>query len=222
MAGAHIPVSDGWCFQLQGVIYLPVRCSTYIMIRPEVVQQLESPAFGLATSWILSRNCVPADSLDEVQRFFQREFWPFPKTHPRKDEILANALRVKANGTYMNKSVEQEVVLRLYNESICHAPDKAEELGIGYANRSAVYFNQKQYNHCLDNILLAKANNYPTSKMQKLLEREQKCLNMMQECSNERKQPVVTDNEQHNSNLEMFLNMNQPIADAITVALATT
>ncbi|XP_058461263.1 histone-lysine N-methyltransferase SMYD3-like isoform X2 [Malaya genurostris] len=173
------------------------------MIRPEVVQQLESPAFGLATSWILSRNCVPADSLDEVQRFFQREFWPFPKTHPRKDEILANALRVKANGTYMNKSVEQEVVLRLYNESICHAPDKAEELGIGYANRSAVYFNQKQYNHCLDNILLAKANNYPTSKMQKLLEREQKCLNMMQECSNERKQPVVTDNEQHNSNLEM-------------------
>ncbi|XP_055532592.1 SET and MYND domain-containing protein 4-like [Wyeomyia smithii] len=151
------------------------------MIRPELVQQLACPSFGLATSWIISRKGIPAESLDEVQRNFRRELWPFSKSPATKDNTRAKKLREQANECYRKPPTELDIALRKYNESISHAVDGSEDLALGYANRSAVYFNRKQYHRCIRNIELAKANGYPKDKMEKLLEREKKCLAQLKE-----------------------------------------
>uniref|UniRef100_A0A8D8DEK2 Histone-lysine N-methyltransferase SMYD3 n=1 Tax=Culex pipiens TaxID=7175 RepID=A0A8D8DEK2_CULPI len=150
------------------------------MIRPEVVQQLSCPSFGLATSWIISRKAIPADSLGEAFSLLKREVWPFPKTLPRKDSTVAKAKREKANETYRKTPLELGKILGLYNEAICWAPEGSEELAMGYGNRSAIFFNGKQYRRCLANIELAKGSNYPEDKLVKLLEREKKCLNLLE------------------------------------------
>ncbi|XP_058831091.1 uncharacterized protein LOC131689803 [Topomyia yanbarensis] len=172
------------------------------MIRPEVVQQLACPSFGLATSWMLSRKGAPADSLEEVKRCFRREFWPFTKTLPKKNADLARALREKANECYKKQPADLDVALKLYNESISHAPEESEDLGMGYANRSAVYFNRKQYRRCLSNIQLAKASNYPKNKIDNLLKREQKCFDMLQDSSIEKKQHTFSEVQLHKSDLQ--------------------
>ncbi|XP_055626041.1 histone-lysine N-methyltransferase SMYD3-like [Toxorhynchites rutilus septentrionalis] len=151
------------------------------MIRPEVVQQLTCPAFGLATSWIISRKGVPVESLQEIESQFRRELWPFPARVSKKDNYLAKSLREKANECYKSEPSESDKVLRLYNESISCATPGSDEISMGYANRSAIYFNQKNYRRCVRNIELAKRNNYPQSKMAKLIERENKCKEFLQE-----------------------------------------
>ncbi|XP_058833202.1 uncharacterized protein LOC131691059 [Topomyia yanbarensis] len=158
------------------------------MFLPKVTQQSDCPALELAASWVLSRIGAKPESLNEVHRCFERNFWPFPKTLPIKDINRARELREKANKCYKKQPAELDAALRLYNESICYAPEGSEDLGLGYANRSAVYFTQKQYRKCFNNIQLAKANNYPRNKMDKLLQREERSLTLLQDCSTERKQ----------------------------------
>ncbi|XP_053684612.1 uncharacterized protein LOC128734435 [Sabethes cyaneus] len=161
------------------------------MIRPEIVKKLGCPAYGLSISWNISKNSIPAESVHEVHRCFRREFWPFPKTPAVKDTILAGKLRQKANVCYRKQS---DSVLQMYNESICHAAEGSEELAMGYANRSAVYFNRKLYYHCLHNIELAKASGYPADKMEKLLEREKKCLMQIEQLHPEPEEaPLIKD-----------------------------
>lgn len=63
---------------------------------------------------------------------------------------------------------------------MCYAESK-EKLSLAYANRSAVYLELKRYDECLQNIKLARENDYPTAKIQKLNEREEKCKKMMEE-----------------------------------------
>uniref|UniRef100_A0A1Q3F045 Putative histone-lysine n-methyltransferase smyd3 n=1 Tax=Culex tarsalis TaxID=7177 RepID=A0A1Q3F045_CULTA len=159
------------------------------MIRPEVVQQLSCPSFGLATSWIISRKAIPAVSLGEALSCLKREVWPFPKTLPRKDPTVAKVKRELANETYRKTPSELGKILALYNEAICWAPEGSEELAMGYGNRSAIFFNGKQYRRCLANIELAKASNYPEGKRDKLLEREKKCLNLLE------KEPKMNEEE---------------------------
>ncbi|XP_039429261.1 SET and MYND domain-containing protein 4-like [Culex pipiens pallens] len=62
-----------------------------------------------------------------------------------------------------------------YNEGLCFAEPGSEELGLAYANRSAVYFEQGDYELALHNIDLAKRHNYPERLMAKLLDREAEC-----------------------------------------------
>ncbi|XP_065084094.1 SET and MYND domain-containing protein 4-like [Ochlerotatus camptorhynchus] len=151
------------------------------MIRPEVVKQLTCPSFGLATSWIISRQGRPAESLDEIRRDFRRELWPFAKVESRKDNAKAKKLREQANECYRKEPREIEKVLRLYNEAICWAAVGSVEESLGYGNRSAVYFNQKRYGLCLRNVERAKGSGYPEEKLDKLLERERKCLKALEE-----------------------------------------
>lgn len=70
--------------------------------------------------------------------------------------------------------------LRVYNMAIAHA-DSKEELALGYANRSAVYLEIGFFKECLENIQLARENNYSADKMTKLDEREAKCKKLMEE-----------------------------------------
>jgi hypothetical protein len=48
-------------------------------------------------------------------------------------------------------------------------------VALAYGNRSAAYFNVKKYKECLENIRLARENGFPSEKIAKLDEREQKC-----------------------------------------------
>ena len=57
-------------------------------------------------------------------------------------------------------------------------PDEAishEELALGYANRSAVLFQMKEYDLCIRDITRALDHKYPNNLMYKLFERKARC-----------------------------------------------
>lgn len=58
----------------------------------------------------------------------------------------------------------------------CH-----EELALGYANRSAVLFQMKEYELCIRDITRAFDNSYPNNLMYKLFERKARCLKALKE-----------------------------------------
>lgn len=70
--------------------------------------------------------------------------------------------------------------LTSYNKSICSAPSGSTELGLAYANRSAVYVEAKLFSKAIENIKLARDNGYPTEKMANLDAREKRCLKMIE------------------------------------------
>uniref|UniRef100_A0A182N3X8 MYND-type domain-containing protein n=1 Tax=Anopheles dirus TaxID=7168 RepID=A0A182N3X8_9DIPT len=150
------------------------------MLRPEVVKQLECPSVGLATSWAIGRKSVPCDSLQAVRADFSRKYWPFPKGAIAKSNGKATGLREQGNAAYKQAPNDPDRTLQLYNQSICMAEEGSKELGLGYANRSAIYFNRKQYRECLENIDLARRHNYPEELMKKLNDREKRSKQMME------------------------------------------
>ncbi|XP_050096148.1 uncharacterized protein LOC126578022 [Anopheles aquasalis] len=160
------------------------------MIRPEVVKQLVCPSMGLATSWTIMRKSVPCGSLQEVRASFRRELWPFAKGKIVKSDTKAKILREQGNTAYKNAPNDPANALQLYNQAICMAEDDSEELGLCYANRSAVYFNQKLYRESLQNIELARRYHYPEHLRHKLTEREERCRKALQKAG-EKESPEV-------------------------------
>lgn len=63
----------------------------------------------------------------------------------------------------------------LFFQSLCYARSK-RSLSWAYANRSILYFELKLYDECLQNIKWAQENFYPTSRLQKLVKREKRCI----------------------------------------------
>jgi hypothetical protein len=63
---------------------------------------------------------------------------------------------------------------------LCYAP-AGEASALLFGNRSAVYLKLAQFQKCLENIKLAKDNNYPVNKMDKLIAREEKCIELEKE-----------------------------------------
>uniref|UniRef100_A0A8D8JN18 SET and MYND domain-containing protein 4 n=1 Tax=Culex pipiens TaxID=7175 RepID=A0A8D8JN18_CULPI len=92
---------------------------------------------------------------------------------PPKCNRKAAKLRQQGNRLYLDKQYDDAV--SKYNESICYAEAGSEHLGMGYANRSAVYFEEGEYEYALVNIGLARENHNPEKFMPKLVEREEKC-----------------------------------------------
>ncbi|XP_019547042.3 SET and MYND domain-containing protein 4 [Aedes albopictus] len=103
---------------------------------------------------------------------------PFIDETVAPDLIKSNkrAADVRQAGNRLYLAKEYTEALEKYNESICWAdgPD-SEDLGIGYANRSAIYYDMGEYELGLANIALAKKHNYPQRLMPKLLARELNC-----------------------------------------------
>ena len=64
----------------------------------------------------------------------------------------------------------------LDGSGFCH-----EELALGYANRSAVLFQMKEYELCIRDITRAFDNSYPNNLMYKLFERKARCLKALKE-----------------------------------------
>lgn len=82
-------------------------------------------------------------------------------------------LRKEGNQLYSNRKFFDSLLK--YNESLCLAPVGSENLGLAFANRSAVYCELKLFANCLKNIDLAKAHNYPQKDFAVLEKRAAKC-----------------------------------------------
>ncbi|EAT36042.1 AAEL011838-PA [Aedes aegypti] len=107
-----------------------------------------------------------------------------------KDDRKAAAVRQVGNRLYLE--MDYPAALEKYNESICWAKGpNSEHLGIGYANRSAIYFDMGEYELSLANIDLAKKHNYPQRLMPKLVARELNCKHKIEGGQSKRAKPCA-------------------------------
>lgn len=102
-----------------------------------------------------------------------------------KSKVHSDACRCDGNNFYARRSF-YEALLK-YNESLCCAEPESENLGLAFANRSAVYFEMKLYERCLENINLARRHRYPEKDLEVLKRREEKCLEQMKHNRDEMK-----------------------------------
>lgn len=96
-----------------------------------------------------------------------------------KSDKKAEELRNEGNEKYSEKKFFE--ALLKYNESLCNASVGSENVGLAFANRSAVYFQMKLFEKSLKNIEQARLHNYPINNLDVLLRREEKCRSMMKE-----------------------------------------
>lgn len=92
-----------------------------------------------------------------------------------KSSERSRELRQSGNQFFSLKNKNYAKALELYNQSICAAETGSEDLAMGYANRSAIYFDWKKYDLCLENIKQAKQCGYPERLSEKLNKRETEC-----------------------------------------------
>jgi len=92
---------------------------------------------------------------------------------PNKCNEKSEILRADGNKFYAQKMFYE--ALQKYNESLCFAIPESKNVGLSYANRSAVYFELKLSDRCLANIELAWKNHYPEENLDVLKKREEKC-----------------------------------------------
>lgn len=98
---------------------------------------------------------------------------PVNKDESQKSNEKAEAARSEGNKLYIDRSFFDALVK--YNESLCHAINGSEAVGLAFANRSAVYFEMKLFEKCMKNIVLAKENHYPEKNFEILDKRLAKC-----------------------------------------------
>lgn len=95
----------------------------------------------------------------------------------------SDACRIEGNNLYAQRRFYD--ALLKYNESLCYAEPESENLGLAYANRSAVYFEMKLYDKCLANVTAARQNHYPEKDFEVLKRREDKCHEQMRHIKDE-------------------------------------
>lgn len=111
---------------------------------------------------------------------------PEDTTQNAKSNLTSKKLRLQGNKLFESDS-DLSKSLELYNQSICWAEDEGEELAIGFANRSAVYFEWKKYDLCLENIERAVEAHLPNRLMDKVNQRKADCVKLMNEIAEEEK-----------------------------------
>lgn len=94
-----------------------------------------------------------------------------------KDNVIAEIYRTRGNESYKKRFMY--AALTFYNKSLCHAEKDTSALGLVYANRSAIYLEMKLYERSIKNIQLALKHNYPKEKICSLMQRQDRCVNMM-------------------------------------------
>lgn len=98
-----------------------------------------------------------------------------------KENAKSLQFRQTGNEFFAKRTVPNFLIaLKLYNKSICFAENGSEHMAMGYANRSAVYFELKLYDVCLKNIeLVRSAGGYPDRLIEKLNKRETECQELL-------------------------------------------
>lgn len=94
-----------------------------------------------------------------------------------KSNEKSDLLRSEGNQLYALRNFHD--ALARYNGSLCAAENESENSGLAYANRSAVYFELKLYELCLQNIDLALANKYPMKSREIMINRQNRCSSLM-------------------------------------------
>lgn len=95
----------------------------------------------------------------------------------KKCDSKSAALRMHGNQKF--RANEWMEAMHLYNQSLRYASVGSENMSMAYANRSTCFMQLKKYEQCLVDIELARKANYPERLMHKLVEREAKCLQLM-------------------------------------------
>ncbi|KAF2887675.1 hypothetical protein ILUMI_18498, partial [Ignelater luminosus] len=73
--------------------------------------------------------------------------FPKPRDNCKNGEV---ALDLRQEGNNLFKIKKDQLALIKYTDSIAHAENGSEGLSLAYANRSAVLFEHKCYNECLE------------------------------------------------------------------------
>lgn len=96
-----------------------------------------------------------------------------------KSNVISNKIRQDGNKLFAKGDYFGS--LSKYNEALRYAPLGTKQLGLCYGNRSAVFLKVKQHQACLENIALARKNQFPEEFLPKLQQREIECIKLMQE-----------------------------------------
>ncbi|XP_071944518.1 SET and MYND domain-containing protein 4-like isoform X2 [Antedon mediterranea] len=92
-----------------------------------------------------------------------------------KCEKSSNAFRLKGNAHYQKRQFND--ALKNYNWAILLAPhNDGSELALGFANRSALFYETSNWKGCLQDIEHALHHRYPAEKQNKLFKRKAQCL----------------------------------------------
>ncbi|XP_065087783.1 SET and MYND domain-containing protein 4-like [Ochlerotatus camptorhynchus] len=89
--------------------------------------------------------------------------------------------QIRRSGNLLYAKRQYRDAMEKYNQSICSAPNDSADLDIGFANRSAVYYEQCDYKMALANIALVRKHIYPEQLMPKLVIRETNCRAKLEE-----------------------------------------
>lgn len=121
---------------------------------------------------------------------FEEEY-PILLCRLKRKKSNANALGARMIGNEKFKDGDYYGAMAEYNQSICFAENGSEYLSLAYGNRSSCFEKLKMFSFCLIDIQLAKESNYPQRLMQKLDDRQRKCLLQMQSVEST-SQPVLS------------------------------
>lgn len=127
----------------------------------------------------ISKMSINTDKIKLVAKCMHKQnLLPHQILDIRKSDKISEVSRSLGNKYYEKQEFIDAV--KMYNKSLCFAVSP-QNLGLAYANRSAVCFELKMYSACRKNIELAISHNYPVNKVEKLIKRAEKCLKMIAE-----------------------------------------
>jgi SET and MYND domain-containing protein 4 len=104
-----------------------------------------------------------------------------------KSDIRSNSAKSNANIEFFKGNFLGALIG--YNRGLCRAATNLQK-SILYGNRSAVYFEVKKYDLCIENIQLARKYGYPADKLDKLMIREEKCRKLIESDVDEKQDDI--------------------------------
>lgn len=103
------------------------------------------------------------------------------------DVDLSDEYRDEGNKLFMQDRFV--AALAQYNHALVFCRSDPVRSALCYGNRSAVYIKLNYFDHCLNNIKLAEKH-YPREKIQKLLDRRDRCIRMMRKVPDKSMKPL--------------------------------
>lgn len=152
--------------------------SYYDLILNDLINKLQDEGIFRGLLDVLKVTPNPVTKIKVVEEIWLKKgLRPDVLMQQPKNNKTAEKCRKKGNKYYAKKTTNDYLkALKYYNKSICFARSDSKHFSFGFANRSAVYFKLEMYRICLENIEMAKKYGYPERLMEKLNDREAKCL----------------------------------------------
>ncbi|XP_043280616.1 SET and MYND domain-containing protein 4-like [Venturia canescens] len=104
-----------------------------------------------------------------------------------KSSKLSASYRKAGNDLFVSSSSKgkRNEIIEFYTKCIAYAEPNSSELSLGYGNRSALLYEARLYEHCLQDIERALALQYPQHLRPKLLSRKVHCLKALRKISSD-------------------------------------